>query len=125
MKVMIVDDHTEMRRVLMTICLVAKIEPMEIIECETGEDAIHLYSNHSPDCVLMDFQLKTDMNGIEASEQIITQDSDAKIIIVSSDDSNMLREKAGTLSLLGFISKANLSEIIPILQTIDKQSDRS
>ena len=55
---MIVDDHADMRRMLKSFLVLVLSEPFEIIECESGEQAVSEYALQHPDCVLMDFELK-------------------------------------------------------------------
>ncbi len=117
MKIMIVDDHADMRRVLRSIVSFSAVKPTEIIECESGEAAVGKYIVHHPDCVLMDVELK-DMNGFEATERIYTQDSNANVVIVTSYDTPAFRARAERLHVKGFISKDKLSDIKQILQNI-------
>ncbi len=119
MKILIVDDHSDMRRVLQNIIQRGMFEPVVIIECESGEEAVEQYFLDKPDCVLMDFQLKK-MSGFEAAHIILDQDSEAKIIIVSSYDSPSFRLRAKHLSIYGFVSKDNLTEITPFLHSLSK-----
>ncbi|MBO6587364.1 MAG: response regulator transcription factor [Gracilimonas sp.] len=122
MKIMIVDDHAAMRRLLGNILTLGYKDfsngkhTLELVECESGEEAIEQFPKTRPDVILMDFQL-TKMNGIEAAEAILQQDSSAKILFVTSYNSSSLRDKARHLSTLGFMSKNNLSDIMPMLSS--------
>ncbi len=117
MKVMIVDDHADMRRVLISIVQESVNEPVEIVEIATGEDAISGYVLHQPDCVLMDIELKK-MDGFETTSKISKQYPEAKVIFVSSHDKKKFRKYSETLKRTGFVSKDNLFDLKPILQTI-------
>ncbi|HBX67487.1 MAG: hypothetical protein CL670_00010 [Balneola sp.] len=128
MKIMIVDDHAGMRRLLGNILtlgykdfLISK-DTLELVECESGEEAIEQYSKTKPDFVLMDYQL-TNMNGIQTTECILEKDARAKIIFVTSYDSPSLRKRIKHLSTLGFISKKDLSGIIPMLSSQNHKTD--
>tara|TARA_R100000455_G_C6271933_1_gene128427 strand:+ start:2142 stop:2525 length:384 start_codon:yes stop_codon:yes gene_type:complete len=125
---MIVDDHAGMRRLLGNILtlgykdfLISK-DTLELVECESGEEAIEQYSKTKPDFVLMDYQL-TNMNGIQTTECILEKDARAKIIFVTSYDSPSLRKRIKHLSTLGFISKKDLSGIIPMLSSQNHKTD--
>lgn len=120
MKIMIVDDHEDMRRVLRNIVSISTEGPVEIIECDSGEDAVRQYILQHPDFVLMDIQLKG-MSGFEAIEKINLHDENAKVIIVTSHDMASFRKKAEQLYVKGCISKENLSEITPIIQTLTQK----
>ncbi len=117
MKVMIVEDHADMRKILKAVVMGITTDRVEIIECESGEEAVSNYEIHHPDCVLMDIQLKS-MNGFEATKKICEQDEKAKIIFVSSHDTLQFRKKAEALHALGFVSKERLSDINPLFQSI-------
>lgn len=117
MRIMIVDDHAAMRRVLKTVVSSIPETPFEFIECESGEDAVVQYALKRPDCVLMDVQLKQ-MNGFDATKRIRTIDAKANVVIVTSFDSPSIRLKAEAMSVLGFVSKEHLSDIHPILLSI-------
>lgn len=117
MKVMIVDDHADMRRMLKNNITLFFSEDVVIIECESGEEAVVKYPNFMPDFVLMDFQLGG-MNGFEATKNIINYDSKAKVIIVTSYDSPSMRSRAEKVQSLGFICKDDLSGLYQLMQNI-------
>lgn len=48
-----------------------------------GKDAINLYRKTKPDVLLMDIRMK-EMNGLEASEQILSEYPDAKILLLTT-----------------------------------------
>jgi len=110
MKIMIVDDHADMRRMIRIIISAGGKWKDEIIECEDGEEAVEQFSIHHPDCVLMDVQLG-EMNGFTATEMIYKQDPKAEVIFVSSHNTSAFRLKASLLGAKGFVSKENLSEL--------------
>ena len=114
MKIMIVDDHPDMRRMIRIIISAGGKWKDEIIECEDGEDALIQYAAHQPEMVLMDIQLKA-MNGFEVTERIHAIDSQAKIIFVTSHDTPIYRMKARDMRAKGFISKDNLAELDQLL----------
>lgn len=111
---MVVDDHSDMRRVITSIIEKSITQPVQFIECESGEGAVDTYKTNRPDYVLMDYQLKQ-MNGFEAAEEIIKTDKEASIIMVTSYDSPLMRLKAEKLNFKGFITKDNLTEIVRYL----------
>lgn len=115
MKIMIVEDHAEMRKVLKNVVLMSDNGSFEIIECDNGEQAIGNYALHQPDIVLMDVQLGK-MNGLQATEEIYKTDAQAKVIIVTSHDSSSIRRKAKKLHTSGFVRKDHLQEVTSILE---------
>lgn len=120
MKILIVDDHVDMRRILKIIISNSFSMTLDIIECESGEEAVLKYKELSPDVVFMDIELKK-MDGFEATAIIREQDSKAKIIFVSSNDTSNFKAKAKELNAIGFVSKSNLLEIVPMVSFLIKE----
>ena len=85
-------------------------EAGEIRECEDGTNALACYEKFLPDWVLMDWQMKQ-MNGLEATRQIIGKFPAAKILLVTQYDDIELREAAAKAGAYGFVLKENLAEL--------------
>ncbi len=111
MKALIVEDNIEVRQMIRL--FIADIFD-EIKDIEKGEDAFKTYSKFQPDWVLMDFQMQ-ELNGIEATKQIIAKYPDAKIIMVTSHNDKLLREQATKAGVKGFILKENLEVLRDII----------
>jgi DNA-binding NarL/FixJ family response regulator len=122
MKIMIVEDHAGMRRVLRNMVSYTFARDVEFIEFSSGEHAVEHYENFRPDCVLMDIELNA-MNGLEATEKICVLDPKAFVVIVTSHDTPLIRKKAAKLPVRGFVAKENLHEICPILESIPIQKE--
>lgn len=106
--VLFVDDH-EMVRIGVSSYLATQPDIEVIGEAENGKDAIELALKLRPDIILMDLVMK-EMDGIEATKQIIRQWPEAKIIIVTSflDDEKVYPAlEAGAVSYLLKTSKAS------------------
>lgn len=111
MKLLIVEDNAEMRR------LIAKIvrgPSNTIFECGDGADALPAYREHLPDWVLMDIKMG-EVDGISATRQIIGQFPDAKIAIVTDFKNAGLREEARAAGAREYINKENLVELRRLL----------
>lgn len=79
-KVLIVDDAAFMRVTLKNVFGPAGFE---IEEAENGAVAVSKYSEVKPDVVTMDITMP-ELDGIEATKQIIAGDPSAKVIMVSA-----------------------------------------
>ena len=90
MKIMIVDDNRQMRRMIVSL-----IDDLveEIIECGDGSEAVPAYDEHRPDWVLMDIEMGR-VDGIEATRQIRDAFPDARIVMVTHYDESELRTAA-------------------------------
>jgi len=79
--ILIVDDAIFMRKMIGDIL---KKEGYEISgEAENGIEAIKKYKELHPDLVTMDI-IMPDMSGIDAVQEIVTYDAEAKILMVSA-----------------------------------------
>ncbi|GIN37695.1 MULTISPECIES: response regulator [Heyndrickxia] len=107
-KVLLVDDH-EMVRIGVSAFL--SIQPdIEVVgEAENGQKGVELALSLRPDIILMDLVMN-EMDGIQATKEIIQQWPEAKIIIVTSfiDDEKVYPAlEAGATSYMLKTSKAN------------------
>lgn len=107
-KIVFVDDH-EMVRIGVSSYLSAQPDMEVIGEADNGKKGVELALSLKPDIILMDLVMK-EMDGIEATKQIIEQWPEAKIIIVTSflDDEKVYPAlEAGATSYMLKTSKAN------------------
>lgn len=81
-KLLIVDDH-EMVRLGLT-SYFSVLDDIEVIgEAENGADGVKMALRDYPDVILMDLVMET-MDGIEATEVILKEWPEAKILILTS-----------------------------------------
>jgi NarL family two-component system response regulator LiaR len=107
-RVLFVDDH-EMVRIGVSAYLSAQPDIDVVGEAENGKKGVELALKLRPDIILMDLVMK-EMDGIEATRQIIEQWPEAKIIIVTSflDDEKVYPAlEAGAASYMLKTSKAS------------------
>jgi two-component system chemotaxis response regulator CheY len=117
MKVLIVDDNVEMRRLLRT--LVARLVEA-VYECEDGAEVVEAYAARqltADDWVLMDIEMPR-VNGLEATRQLKNIWPDARVCIVTGDDRPQLRKAAQTAGASDFIAKENLCAVRRLLQSV-------
>lgn len=102
-RVMLVDDHTMVRRGLATFLKV--FDDMLLVgEAETGEAAIPLCAQVSPDVVLMDMVLPG-MDGTEATKSIRQQFPLVQVIALTSFNDGELITKALEAGAIGYLLK--------------------
>lgn len=108
LKIVIVDDHAILRQGLEL--LIGRDTDMEIVgQASNGREAITLCRTVKPDFVIMDINMP-ELNGIEASKQILSENPSIKILAFSAHcDTRFIAEmlKAG---VHGYILKDCLSE---------------
>ncbi|MEH7481494.1 NarL family two-component system response regulator LiaR [Neobacillus sp. B4I6] len=106
-RVVFVDDH-EMVRIGVSSYLSAQPDIEVVGEADDGKKGVELALELRPDIILMDLVMK-EMDGIEATKQIIEQWPEAKVIIVTSflDDEKVYPAlEAGATSYMLKTSKA-------------------
>jgi DNA-binding NarL/FixJ family response regulator len=81
-KVLLVDDHTVVRQGL-RVLLEAEQDITIVGEAETGRQAVQLARKLSPDVIVMDIAMPN-LNGLEATRQILKEAPAAKVLVLSS-----------------------------------------
>jgi DNA-binding NarL/FixJ family response regulator len=81
MRILLADDHKITRQGLRS--LLEKQQDMEVVaEAENGRAAARLAAEMAPDVIIMDVTMP-DLNGVEATKQILSKSPDIKIIALS------------------------------------------
>jgi CheY-like chemotaxis protein len=112
MKVMVVDDNQEMRRMICSIIGDAAVT----CEFANGAEASDAYPAELPDLVLMDLMMPQ-VGGIAATKIIRAAYPQAKIAIVTSHNGAALREAATQAGAFAYVLKENLMDLRPLLTT--------
>ena len=111
MKLMIVDDHEGMRKKIRALLARPNVETREYAR---GEEAMRDAVEFQPDWVIMDVHLPG-VNGIEATETIRSAVPRARVVMLSTDDRNYLREAARAAGAEKFLSKHHLADLPQML----------
>lgn len=83
-----------------------------------GKDAVSLYKRHNPDISFIDI-LMPKYDGFYAIEKIIEINPDAKIIVVTSDNSKDMQRRLDEMKITSLIYKPyHYSEITHMLEKI-------
>lgn len=115
MNVIIVDDDYLVVSSLKTIVTASGIDVLAI--GHNGIEAIKLYKEYSPDLILMDIRME-EMNGIEASKEILKIDSNAKILLITTFQDDEYISEALSLGCKGYILKQNIQGILPAINAV-------
>ena len=116
MRIMVIDDD---KLVVLSLKTILEADP-SIEVCAIGydgTDAIKLYQSEKPDVLLMDIRMEG-MSGLDAAEQILSADKDAKILFLTtfSDDEYIVR--ALNIGAKGYILKQDFEGIVPALKAV-------
>ncbi len=101
-KILVVDDAAIMRRVLIDILQAAGYEI--IAECSNGDEAVKKFTELKPDLVTMDI-IMPGKDGIETLKKILSQDNNAKVIMVTALDQPETLMKAIRAGAFDYIVK--------------------
>jgi DNA-binding NarL/FixJ family response regulator len=114
MKLLVVDDHTGVRRLIAAV--LQQREP-EIIECADGAAAVAAYELHRPDVVLMDVVMEG-LDGIAATSKIAALDPGACVVMVTNHDGRDLRDAARRAGARAYVLKDNLVDLLAVLGSL-------
>ncbi len=116
-RVIIADDHQIVRDGLRT--LLEKQPEFEVVaETENGRATVYLAKKLFPDVIVMDIAMP-DLNGIEATRQIIMEQPDTKIVALSMhSDKRFVSEmlKAGASAYL--LKDCAFEELVTAIRTV-------
>lgn len=101
-QVLIADDAVFMRKVIRK--HLAECGMTDIVEAANGAEAVELFIKNRPGLVLMDITMP-EMTGLEALEEILKTDPEAKVIMCSAIGQQSMIIKSLEMGAMGFIVK--------------------
>ena len=115
-RVFSVDDHPRMRE---GIALLINSQPnmLMVAQACNGREAIERYREHKPDITLMDLRLP-DISGIDAAIAIRTEFPEARIIMLTTFDSDTDNQRALAAGISAFVLKS--ASPGKLVETIDQ-----
>jgi DNA-binding NarL/FixJ family response regulator len=118
MRVLIVDDDPLVCQSLKTILQAAG--DIEVVGMgHDGHMAVELFRQIKPDVLLMDIRMDK-MTGLEASDHILSQFPDARILFLTTFSDDEYIVQALRLGAKGYILKQDFESIIPALNAVHK-----
>ena len=118
-KILLVDDHAVVRAGYQM--LLTQSDRTEIIaEASSGEQASKLFTDLSPDVVIMDLSLPG-ISGLEAIRRIISKDPNAKILVFSMHEDTVFVEQALRAGAKGYLTKSSAPKTL--LKAIEEIAD--
>jgi DNA-binding NarL/FixJ family response regulator len=102
-RIIIADDHEIMREGLRA--MIEKQPDMEIVaEAENGRTAVKLAREQKPDVFIMDVSMP-DLNGIEATRQIVAEVPKVKVLALSMHSDSQFVSEMLTAGVSGYLLK--------------------
>ena len=121
LNLLLVEDNDKLRSALRT-GLENSGDVQVISDCDSGEQALGLCIQQTPDVILMDVQLAGELNGIQAAVAIRREFPRLPVVFYSiQDDDSYYRDfrRSGILSHYAYVRKSNYllpQMIIPLLK---------
>ena len=115
MNIIIIDDDPLVVESLKTIINANDIDILAV--GFNGLEAVKLYDKYRPDLMLMDIRME-EMNGIEATKEILKIDTNAKILLITTFQDDEYINAALSLGCKGYILKQNIKGIIPAINAV-------
>jgi len=109
-RILVAEDHEIVRD---GICAIVNQQPdMTVVaQADNGEQAVRLYEQHQPDVTLMDLRMPT-MEGVNAISQIKSKFERAKIIILTTYDTDEDIYRGLQAGAKGYLLKNTSAEIL-------------
>lgn len=102
-RILLADDHEIFRDGLRTLLLQQK--GMDVVaEAADGHETVSMVQRHAPDVVIMDIGMP-ELNGFEATRQILHSHPDVKIIILSMHTDSVFVVNALDAGAMGYVEK--------------------
>ena len=109
-KVVIADDHPLIRTAVRT--YLESQEGFDVLAVgETGEEAVDLVREHSPDVVVLDYQMPV-LDGLGAARSIGKTNPDVGIVMLTAADDRRVAQAAAGAGIGGFVLKTDPPEAL-------------
>jgi DNA-binding NarL/FixJ family response regulator len=116
-KILTVDDHPILREGIASI-IQAEKDMVVVGEASTGREAIEMFRNTGPDVTLMDLRMP-DLNGIDAIVSIRRDHPQARIIVLTTYEGDVLARRALRAGAAGYILKETIrTELLDAIRAV-------
>jgi len=105
-RILVVDDHQIVRRGVVGAIQDAQPDWEICAEAATGRDAVSSAVRLKPDIVVMDISMP-DMNGLEATRQILKDNPQTEVLILSMHESEQIVRDVLSSGARGYVLKAD------------------
>jgi DNA-binding response OmpR family regulator len=100
-RILIVDDEEDVCEFMRNFFRKRKYD---VLTARNGEEAISLYQEKKPDLVLLDIKMEG-MDGVQVLERLKNTDPQARVIMVSGQEDEVVIEKTKKLGALDYVHK--------------------
>ena len=123
-RVLIADDEDDMRALLRATLELAELPDAHLRiagEAVDGEDAVAKWREARPDVVVVD-QRMPNASGLEAARQILAEDPDQAVVVLTAFPDKHVQAAAGHLGIRGWMSKDDMRLLPALLRAIHRAS---
>jgi DNA-binding NarL/FixJ family response regulator len=116
-RVLIADDHVTVREGLAA--MIGRQPDMRVVgEAANGRDAVELWRKHRPDVGLLDLRMPL-LDGVAALEQIRREDASARVVMLTTFDTDNEISRAITAGAKGYLLKdAQREELLECIRKV-------
>ena len=102
-RVMLADDHP----IVMTgFAMSLAGQGMDVVgQAKTPDEAVAMYTEHKPDVAVLDIRFGTGLTGLDAAQDILKLDPQARIVFLSQFDQDSLIKETYRLGAHAFVTK--------------------
>jgi CheY-like chemotaxis protein len=104
--ILIVEDHRKVRRALRKL-LEVKFSKYQVVEANSGEEAVAFTLAKDPQLIIMDITLPG-MSGIEATRKIRASASAPPVVIFTIHEDEIYRQEAEAAGAIAYVTKQSL-----------------
>jgi len=116
-RILIADDHVTVREGLAAI-IGRQTDMVVVAEAATGADAIARWRDHRPDVTLMDLRMPG-LDGVGAMMGICAVDASARIVVLTTFDSDHDMSRAMTAGAKGYLLKdAGREDLLDCIRSV-------
>jgi len=118
-RVLIADDHVTVTAGLASI-IGMQPDMMVIAECADGREAVELWRRHRPDITLLDLRMPV-LDGVSAIEEIHKEDASARVIVLTTYDTDNDIYRAIKAGARGYVLKdARREELLDAIRRVSR-----
>ena len=118
LRILVVDDHQLVRKGVVSAIRDERPDWEVCGEASTGREAVAAVERLQPDIVVMDISMP-EMNGLEATRQILKDNSQAQVLILSMHESEQIVREVLDCGARGYILKSDAgTELIGALDAL-------
>lgn len=116
-KIVVADDHDLVRMGIVR--MLEDVPGFTVVgEAKTGEEAVKIARDKTPDVVLMDVKMPG-IGGLEATKKILHYNDAIKVIAVTSLSDELFPERLMKAGAMGYVTKgANFDEMIDAIKSV-------